>query len=137
MRREFSRWGRFGAVVGEVLSMNGHLDRLRLSAAPFMKLGELMRKKRISATQAADEIAAMEGKTPEEMDAEFNQRMIELGAPDWVRMEPEIDEQHEIEIGEIDMQMIAENWENWPRPSLKLQHPREPRKCVHRWLGRQ
>jgi len=73
------------------------------------------------------EIAAMEGKTPEEMDAEFNQRMIELGAPDWVRMEPEIDEQHEIEIGEIDMQMIAENWENWLRPSLKLEHSREPR----------
>src|SRR6267378_2776323 len=105
-------------------------------------------KKRIGAKHAAEEIAALEGKTSEEMGEEFQgtmaeyerhlicreQALMELpadateeeiedrisdfeavydlvfdDAPEWVTAEPEIDEQHELEIGEIDMQKIRES----------------------------
>ncbi len=171
-------------VVGEILSLTRYVDRVDSMARKKVPhdASHWVRdepQKRISAKQAAEEIAALEGKTSEEMGEVFQgtmaeyerylicreQALMELSAdatteeiedlisdfeavydlvyddaPEWVTAEPEIDEQHELEIGEIDKQKIRESMRRGQpkiiRDSLNLEQPKTVKRCQPRKSGR-
>ena len=102
------------------------------------------RTRYISAKRAAEEIAALDGKTSEEMGEEFQGTMAEyeryLICRDQALRELPADATLE------DLEDLTSDFEQqydlddlgmgMDRPSLKLERPSPPRKCQHRWRVR-
>ena len=99
------------------------------------------RTRYISAKQAAEEIAALDGKTSEEMGQEFQGTMAEyeryLLCRDQALRELPADATVE-EIENVISDLVCEyTWMDEAfRPSLKLERPSPARKCQHRWRVR-